>query len=198
MNLPFPLNKFFNNQNSQDDELLYSYGHGLVSAATQQSPSDIEMRKELDINIHMIEDEGLVKKLDNLCTIEVRRPYFNEDGTMVFRKDAQGNDVPAISVEYIPRPWALSARTAISKVTPTRNITAFDVETYKLELENTFEEIKEKMSPSDLSLFGEFLDLVLLYAKQSLDDAVGGQKSLVLKMNSKRYEVDLRKPIKQK
>jgi hypothetical protein len=194
MNLPFPLNKFFNKDNQQDDELLYSYGHALVSATSQQSPSDIEMRKELDINIHMIEDEGLVKKLDNLCTIEIRRPFYNEDGTLAFRKDEHGNAVPVFTFEYMPRPWAIAARTAISKVTPTRNISAFDAETYKLILENTFEEIKEKMPPSELALFGEFLDLVLMYGDQSLDDAVGGQKALVLKMNSKHYEVALQKP----
>lgn len=195
MNLPFPFNKLSANKNEQDEnELLYSYGHGLVTAATQKDPSETEMRKELDINIHMIEDEGIIAQLNQLCTIEVRRPYYNNDGTLAFRKDDKGQEIPVFTVEHIPRPWAIAARMAISKVTATRHITAFDAETYKLLLENTIEECKEKMSPTELNLFGSYLDMVLLYGYQTIDDAIGGQKALTLKMNSKSYEVSLKKP----
>lgn len=167
--------------------LLAAYANSIVSS-NNQSASEAEMRKELEINIHMIEDEGLLKKLDALSIIFESYPMLDKEGTPIFDK-ATGKPI-LIEKRYV-REWALALRVYASKVLATRWMDRTEAEIAKLQLDRDFLKIKRSMDVEERAVFSVFVDSVKAYCRGAIDDCIGGRKGLLLKVSRKSFEVGL-------
>ena len=182
---------------SKDQELHDGIAATFAATSTQPSAMDAEMRKNLDIDIHTIEDEGLTNILNSLCEgIPIRTRVYDEDGKLVvhLNKDNEGNIVEAIPVTTEHRyylPWASALRFAISKVFSARFLDVYDAETDKIRLRNEFAKIKRGMNRRDREAFTPLINIILLYCETALDDAKGGRKMLALKVQRKDLTVGL-------
>jgi hypothetical protein len=173
-------------KSNEDKGLLEAYANTFV-ASNSSTATDAEMRKELEINIHMIEDEVLLKKLDALCVVTVNVQVYNDDGSCLKDKDGQ----PVFKEHSYIRAWAMSLRVYASKVLATRYMDPYDAETAKLRLRRNFLQIKRNMPVREQAMFGNFIDAVQEYCEGALDDSKNGRKSMLLKVNQKRLEVGL-------
>lgn len=171
----------------EEKTVIAAYGNALI-ASDNRPPSAVEERKELEINIHMIEDEGLLQKLDGLCAITINEPLYNKDGTLSLHPETKQ---PMFIQKHLIREWALALRVYASKVLATRNIDPYDAETAKIRLRRNILEIKRNMNRKERALFSEFIDAVREYCESALDDAKNGRKGMLLKVQQKRLEVGL-------
>jgi hypothetical protein len=171
----------------EEKTVIAAYGNALI-ASDNRPPSAVEERKELEINIHMIEDEGLLQKLDALCAITINEPLYNRDGTLSIHPET---GQPMFIQKQLIREWALALRVYASKVLATRNIDPYDAETAKIRLRRNVLEIKRNMNRKERALFSEFIDAVKEYCESALDDAKNGRKGMLLKVQQKRLEVGL-------
>ena len=179
-------------KNGQGDGVLEAYANTFV-ASNASTASETEMRKELEINIHMIEDEGLLKKLDALCLVKFHKPLYNDDGSP--KLDENKNQLSE-EKSYV-RQWALALRVYSSKVLATRYLDPYDAETAKFRLRRNFLKIKRDMDVKERGFFGNFIDATREYCESAIDDSKNGRKPLLLKVNQKRLEVGLNRNPKQ-
>jgi hypothetical protein len=172
------------------------YTQQCLAAMGPTSAAQDAARGELEINIHTIEDEGLMRKIDMLCVIPEKTImlWYNSDGNIV----GQGISAPPGSKDVTSRPfvypaklvpWALAARAAMSKVMSTRFIEKRNAIAYKNRTRCDFMKIKRTMSREDRRLFVPFLNEIELYCLTALDDCVNGQKMLALKTSGKHLKV---------
>jgi hypothetical protein len=180
------LDRLRNRTGVNNDGVLEAYGNTFV-AANSSTASETELRKELEINIHMIEDEGLIKKLDALCVIKFNVPVYNADGSVVLDADKQ----PVFEEKSYVRQWALALRVYASKVLATRYLDPYDAETAKFRLRRNFLKVKRDMNIKERETFGNFIDAVREYCESAIDDSKNGRKPMLLKVNQKRLEVGL-------
>jgi len=202
--MPHLSNPFKKSDDRQKEQAYRTEGYvqqSLASLAPSSAAADAS-RGELEINIHTIEDEGLLRKLDLLCTIPERRTilWYDANGLIVGQGISAPVGVKAVSSrEFVyPAqivPWALAARVAMSKVMSTRFIEKKTVVTYKNRTRCDFMKIKRSMSREDRKLFVPFLNEVELYCLTALDDDVDGQKMLALKTSGKHLKVGVSSPI---
>ncbi len=162
---------------------LEGYAHTIINSQGPSPASEEQARQDLQINIHTIEDEQVLKTLAALQVVK---------DTYVLRNHKTGLD-ETHEISY-PRPWALALRVAVSKVLACRFLTKENAVTNKLKLRNEIEKIKLTMNRSDLELFGPYINMVLLYAESGIDDSVDGQKMLSLKVQHREYKVGLSNP----
>lgn len=178
-----------------NDELAEGITHSYAASAGQSTASENEMRKSLDIDIHTIEDEGIIRVLDNLCQgIPYTTNVYDKDGKIqAVTKIENGVEtyIPLVQTHTRYFPWAPALRIAASKVFSARFIDKYDVETYKLKQRNEFAKIKRNMTSEERVAFGPLLNEVLLYCETALGDAEGGRKMLALKVQRKSLEVGL-------
>lgn len=172
------------------------YAQQFIAAAGPTSAAADAARGELEINIHTIEDEGLVRALDKLCIIPAKKTilWYNKDGNIVgygISPPPESKDVFSREFEVPAKlvPWALAARAAMSKVMSTRFIEKRSVVTYKNRLRCDFMKIKRTMSREDRKMFVPFLNQIEMYCLTALDDDVNGQKMLALKTSGKHLKV---------
>lgn len=185
----------FGNRKARDDDLCDGFAQTFAATSTQPSAADSEMRKNLDIDIHTIEDEGITNIIDRLCEgIPYKEIVYDKDGKpAVVQVTENGVDkFTPVTVEHrYFLPWAPALRVAISKVLSTRHIDNYDVETDKLKLRNEFARIKRTMNRRDRAVFTPLINIVLLYCETALDDARNGRKMLALKVQRKDLTVGL-------
>lgn len=197
-----PLHLFKRNQDEYEKALLGGIANTFAHTSTQPSGHDDEMRRGLDIDIHMIEDEGLIRFLDNLCEgIKYTTKVYDNNGKLLVRDIIKDgvivNCIPVTEEKVHVFPWAPALRVAMSKVFSTRYIAEYDAETDKIKLRNEFAKIKRNMTPSERRLFTPYINMILLFCETSLDDAKNGNKALCLKVQRKDLTVGLsRKTIK--
>jgi hypothetical protein len=164
---------------------------GPTSAAADQA------RENLEINIHAIEDEGLLAKLDKLCILPEQRSFawYNNCGQIVSIgmsapvgvENVHSKEVVVKQAEIVP--WAMALRVLVSKVMPTRFIEKRNVVTYKNRVRADIMKIKRTMSREDRKMFVPFVNEVELYVLTGLDDSVSGQKMLALKTSGRHLKV---------
>lgn len=173
------------------------YTQQFIAAAGPTSAAADAARGELEINIHTIEDEGLIRALDKLCVIPAKKSFlwYDTDGNMVGEGLVNPSDSKnVVSKEFVVAPatlvpWALAARAAMSKVMSARFIEKRCAVTYKNRLRCDFMKIKRTMSREDRKMFVPFLNQIEMYCLTALDDAVNGQKMLALKTSGKHLKV---------
>lgn len=183
--MPFELHNPFKKQESQYNPAAESYAQALLNSASAPSANEEQSMRELEINIHTIKDESLVRKLEQLSITPEKKyviPAYDENGKRKAMDDT-------ITIPAQPVPWALAASVAVSKVFASRFITNYDAVTYKNRIRNEFLKIKRNMSREDRYLFGSFLNEIELYALTAIDDSVNGQKMLSLKTSGRHLRV---------
>ena len=170
--------------------------------ANRQAAAADAARGELEINIHTIEDEGVIKKLDMLCTIPERTImlWYNRDGMIVgqgLSAPPGSKDVTSYPFVYPAKlvPWAIALRVLSSKVMSARFIEKKVVVAYKNRVRAEIMKIKRTMSKEDRKMFAPFVDAVELYILTGLDDDVDGQKMLALKTSGKHLKVGVSAPL---
>lgn len=162
---------------------LEGYAHTIIASQGPSPASEEQARQDLQINIHTIEDEQILRTLDALCVVK------DEYKTI----DTLTNIETTHIISY-PRPWALALRVAVSKVLACRFLSKENATTDKLKLRNEIEKIKLSMNSRDLEIFSAYINMVLLYAETGIDDSVDGQKMMSLKVQHRELKVGLSKP----
>lgn len=185
------LRKKFAGKHDSYNPAIEGYTQALLNSMGPPSANEEAARKDLEINIHTIEDEGLLSKLDFLSITPEQKYviYLNAAGDIV-SKDSTGEKMPKeITIHARPVPWALAARVAMSKVIATRFIAKRDAIIYKNRVRAEFLKIKRSMTREDRMLFAPFLNQIELYCLTALDDAIDGQKMLSLKTSGRHLRV---------
>jgi hypothetical protein len=183
---PFGLSNPFKKHGEPYNPVVEGYTQALLNSMGQTPASQDAAMKDLEINIHTIEDEELSRELSLLSITpekQITIPIY----------DGLGNKVKDETITYPARPvpWALAARAATSKVMATRFITKQNSIIYKNRLRNEFLKIKRDMTHEDRHLFVPFLNQIELYCLTAMDDAVDGQKMLALKTSGKHLKVGI-------
>jgi hypothetical protein len=199
--MPFGLQNPFSRKKDASDPLLEAYTDRYIGSVSSPSAAEAEQRHDLEINIHTIEDEGILKELENLAYDVARVPE------VVAVPDVDPSTGKVLGVQYktaykdqryIRRPWALAVRNAVSKVLPTRFVKPYDAVTYKIKVRNEFKKIWRSMPIGERETFGNYLDTLLIYAETGIDDSVDGQKMYALKVRQNKLEVGLNRVPKGK
>jgi hypothetical protein len=149
-------------------------------AASQQS------RDALEINIHTIADDGLIRQLENL-SIQPAREYSYP----IYDPLHPGNVLREETITVGPQPvsWALALRVAVSTVSATRFITKKQAMAYKNRFRCDVLKIKRNMTRSQRAMFGDYVNQIELFVCEAFDDSVDGQKMLALKTTGKSMRV---------
>jgi hypothetical protein len=170
-----------------------AYAQQLMASQDTPDAASQSSRDALEINIHTIEDPGLLRQLDALCIIPA------QPDRVIRMLDGKGGiiEIPITGSPARPVSWALALRVAISSVTPTRFITKKLAVLYKNRLRAEFLNIKRHMKREDRDLLTDFINQIEIYCCEAIDDAVDGQKMLALKTTGKsmRVKVNNNEPI---
>ena len=179
-------NRFGKQERQTYDPLAEGITQQLVASQDPPDAASQASRDALEINIHTIADEGIMRQLDSLSVIPAQPDktvrLYNDAGAVISEIPISG--APARAV-----PWALALRVAMSSVTPTRFITKKQAVMYKNRLRAEFLTIKKHMSRADHELFIDYINQVELYCCEAIDDSVDGQKMLALKTTGKSMRV---------
>ena len=187
------LRERFASKKNQPDPVIEGYTEQIIAGLGPAAAQGEDNRVLEGTNKDAIEDEGLMRQLDNLCITPAR------DYTIFM--DKEGNIVPegtidaqphTIHVSARPVPWALALRVAVTKVMATRFITRKDALIYKNRTRNDFLKVKRLMSRSDRSLFTPYVNFWETYSLTAFDDDVDGQKMLALKTSGRSFSVGVR------
>lgn len=189
--MPSIVNAIKNKFSSKQPQSLYdpdtaAYTRQLLASQDPPDAASQASRDALEINIHTILDDGLLRQLDALCVIPAQEDkilrLYNDGGDVI-------SEIPISGAAARPVSWALALRVAISSVTPTRFITKKQAVMYKNRLRAEFLTIKRHMRKSDRELFLDFVNQIELYCCEAIDDSVDGQKMLALKTTGKSMRV---------
>jgi hypothetical protein len=178
-------NRFSKPSHSTYDPLAEGITQQLIASQDPPDAASQQSRDALEINIHTIADEGIMRQLESLSVIPAQQSrtirVANGDGGFI--------EVPIDGSPARAVPWALALRVAVSSVTPTRFITKKQAIMYKNRLRAEFLTIKKHMTRSDHEMFNDYINQVEIYACQAVDDSVDGQKMLALKTTGKSMRV---------
>jgi hypothetical protein len=178
-------NRFSKPTHSAYDPLAEGITQQLIASQDPPDAASQQSRDALEINIHTIADEGIMRQLESLSVIPAQQSrtirVANGDGGFI--------EVPIDGSPARAVPWALALRVAVSSVTPTRFITKKQAIMYKNRLRAEFLTIKKHMTRSDHEMFNDYINQVEIYACQAVDDSVDGQKMLALKTTGKSMRV---------
>lgn len=109
-------------QEQDDTPIAGNFAGAYVNSGGANTPNERESRDALEINIHLIEDEGIVKQLEALAfedrtverlaykvdeqghpkTIEVLRYKKDAEGHPIVKKDGEGNPIPRLDINKQP------------------------------------------------------------------------------------------------
>jgi hypothetical protein len=178
-------NRFSKPNHQTYDPLAEGITQQLIASQDPPDAASQQSRDALEINIHTIVDEGIMRQLESLSVIPAQQ-------SRTIRIQNEGGGFTEIPIDGSPAravPWALALRVAVSSVTPTRFITKKQAIMYKNRLRAEFLTIKKHMTRSDHEMFNDYINQVEIYACQAVDDSVDGQKMLALKTTGKSMRV---------
>lgn len=134
-----------------------------------------EMREQLGINVHMIDDETLTKFLEDLS------------------KGIDGKGNQTIDLD------AASLRILASKLLRTSYIEPIDALIGQLEVENLIARMELEMNEEEYELGGtNFLEATGQLIKTAYSDSVNGRKAKLLKVTPKAFEINIPEQDKKK
>lgn len=186
--------KFWKRNTETLNEMDHSYATNLFTSENGKQSSDVEMRRELGTNIHMIEDEGLTQQIEIFSKYEVMVPQVErlepiklpETGEIIEYKPIY----KVVKKELID--WNMVAlRVLISKVIRTSWIDQANAEIYKEQIEYDIEELKENLSHAEYQRKGPFYDSIKFMLLTAIDDAVNGRKARLMKVQLKGFELSV-------
>jgi hypothetical protein len=170
----------------QYDPDSVAYAQQLLASQDPPDAASQQARDNLEINIHTIEDNGLMRQLDNLCIIPAQH---DKEIVTYYDNGEVANRIPISGSPAKPIPWALALRVAVSAVNCTRFINKKQAVMYKNQLRNDCLKIKRDMNRSDREMFTHYINQIERYCCEAIDDSVDGQKMLALKTTGKSMRV---------
>jgi len=179
--------KWFKGKEDQLTDQDHVYGSSAFAGSVQKPETDQESRRDLAINIHMIEDEGLIEQIQQFCRVPTLTPIYIEkldnEGNVVERKIEKFQETYTMDYKM------LALRFYLSKLIATRWIDSIDADIYKLKFEYNIRRLKQSLEPGEYKRKAPIYDAVLFQGLMAIDDAINGRKARLMKVQLRGFEV---------
>lgn len=164
---------FLRRRKDDKTDVKIALAHGILAGESQRQQLEQELMRDLQINIHIIEDENVVE------TINAFINYCAQQGELDF-------DLFAL-------------RNLVSKLIRASRLDRIDAYILTLEAQEILQRIEMNMS-EDLVKAGvlNYIESINILLQTAFCDAIGGWKAKLLKVTPRYFEVTMPEAKKQK